>query len=427
MRSTFGRIGLFQVFDDFLPTATKIPGAQIVADSPRYDAVWGARQPQFWDQGNPSMLVSRYIIMQEDRFEISGHGLSWWQTNHPDWIFYACKPDGTPTHELAFFPGTSSPAFHPTEVPLDIHNPGVVDYQIRQLMGPYAITHGYNAIAIDNILFQNVMQGGNPNFGQPIISGYWGCGVWHGSTFVRRYTSKSDPMYATDTVNWLKAARSIVLTDPTLAPHHLALIGNHTLTSTSNTNEQQVIANLDAVLDEAAFSAFGNYQSTAWKGLFTFKVAYMRYAQAHRVAMLLIDKFAQDTTTVTKPHLEYSIATYLMGNEQGAYLYVTPTNTSGSGYGSEQYHTEYTAPVGQACGEMFGGPSFDAANPHIYYRRFTKGFVVVNSGSLPVASERARLPAGIHYTDIEGRAITNPLVVKSNDAFVLTTTTVGCT
>src|SRR5438270_8153503 len=65
LKSSFGRMGLFQVFDDFLPTGTTIPGTQIVQDAPRYDAVWGARQPASWDQGNPSMLVSRYIIMQE--------------------------------------------------------------------------------------------------------------------------------------------------------------------------------------------------------------------------------------------------------------------------------------------------------------------------------------------------------------------------
>jgi hypothetical protein len=74
---------------------------------------------------------------------------------------------------------------------------------------------------------------------------------------------------------------------------------------------------------------------------------------------------------------------------------------------------------------MYGGASYDVNNPQMYYRRFAGGLVVVNSGSLPRASETATLPANHTYTDIEGRAVTNPLTVNSNDSYVMTTTN-GC-
>jgi hypothetical protein len=120
-----------------------------------------------------------------------------------------------------------------------------------------------------------------------------------------------------------------------------------------------------------------------------------------------------------------------MGKEQAADLFIGPASgCCGPGipdmaYGTEQYYPEYQAPIGTPCGEYYGGGTYDRNNPHIYYRRYTGGLAIVNSGSLPRASELARLPAGKVYTDLEARPITNPLVVNSNDAYVLLTSS-GC-
>jgi hypothetical protein len=51
--------------------------------------------------------------------------------------------------------------------------------------------------------------------------------------------------------------------------------------------------------------------------------------------------------------------------------------------------------------------------------------VVVNSGSLTRPSEIAHLPTNHVYQDVFGRVVTNPLIVNSADAYVMTTTN-GC-
>ncbi|MBC5825072.1 MAG: hypothetical protein GIX02_09665 [Candidatus Eremiobacteraeota bacterium] len=405
--STWGRIALFQVFDERAHHG--MTTNQILQDAPRYDAVWGAGRPSVWNSAHPSMLVSLYFIQEQDWRQAGGHNLTWWQANHPDWILYACDGTGTPTHRIAYMHGE-------TDVPLDIHNPAVADYQIRQTFGPYASAHGYNALAIDEVFFFDDM-------GWDLGPGYYGCGIWSNGGFIRRYSGRYDPQWASDTLAWIKSAKSIVTTDPVIGPQHLALIVNHPPSAVSNPNEEQLLANVDALLDESGFSMYGNFASDTHH--FKATLDYMIYAQRHGVAMLMVDKFVQDSVTVTPLHLEYSIATYLMGNEQGAALFTTPNNGPGVGYGMEQYHPEYKSNLGTPCAQYYGGPGYDANNPDIYYRRFNGGLAVVNSGSKSKTSELATLPAGHTYTDIENRTVSNPLAVNSNDAYVLLTSN-GC-
>jgi hypothetical protein len=288
-------------------------------------------------------------------------------------------------------------------------------------MGPYAIAHGFNALAIDQFDFNNFMEAGNPQFGQTVYAGHYACGIWSGTSFVRRYNGPKDPAWTSDSLAWMKNARNIFKTDTTLAPHHIALIVNHPFGYAGNPKEQELIANVDALMDETGFANYGYYQHQQDAGLFKQTVDYMIAAQKAGVAALIIDKFALDKNTITADHLEYAIATYLMGDEQGAALYASP----GNGYGAEQFHPEYSTAVGAPCGDYYGGAAHDPSNPQIYYRKFANALVVVNSGSLPRTSERATLPLGHTYRDLEGRPVSNPLTVDSNDAYVLLTTN-GC-
>lgn len=388
--------------------------AQIAADGYRYPAVWGSFNPAPWYASVPNVYTARYYLPEEDSNLISGNTLAWFQTNHPDWILYACDTNNNPTMLYAYS-GTGFP-----DVPLDMHNSAVVDYQIRQSLAPYLIANHYRAAALDQIVFANIMKGGNPQFGQKVMPGYYGCGVYQNGTFVRRYASRTDPAFVTDLVNWVITARTIFTTDPTIAPYHLAIIVNHPVGSTSNPEDIALAQNVDMEMPEAGFSDFGNYQAPGAAGVFSATVSWMRWLQARNVAIGIIDKFDQ-VTAVTPTQEEYSIATYLMGKEQGAYLYTGGANGVGYGYGAEQWHPEYADAIGTACAEMYGGPSYDPKNPQIWYRRFSGGIAVVNSGSLPVTSENATLPSGRIYADIEGRPIGNPLAVASNDAYVLLT------
>ena len=397
---TTGRVGVFQEFDRMMSTQ------QIQNEAPRYDAVWGAAQPQVWLGAHPGMIVSRYFIPQEDRSQLSGHDLAWWQSNHPDWILYACDSKNNPTHDLAYWSGVDRP-----DVPLDFHNPAVVDYQVRQLNGNSAIQNGMNALAIDQIVFADAMVGGNPNFGQSVNPGEYACGIWQGNTFVRRYSGVNDAAWNADMVAFVKAARQIVSTDATLAPYHLKILINHPLGSATSSNEQTLLQNIDGILDEAGYTSGGAYTSAANANLFRSTTNYLLYAQSHGVAAFVIDQFA--ATSISAAQREYAVAAYLMANDGRAYMYMSPS-VGGSAYD----YPEYDARLGSPCGEYYGGP-------HIYYRKFANGLVVLNSGSLPAASESAALPSAHTYTDIDGRAVTNPLAVASNDGYILLTSN-GC-
>lgn len=397
---TNGRVGLFQEFDRFMSAQ------QIQAEAPHYDGVWGASQPQAWLSAHPGMLVSQYFIPQEDRSHLSGHDLSWWQANRPDWILYACSASSSPTHDLAYWSGVDAP-----DVPLDFHNPAVIDYQVRQLNGAAAIAGGMNALAIDQIVFEDAMVGGNPNFGQSVKRGEYACGIWKNGAFVRRYSGVHDAAWTSDMVAFVQTARKIVTTDATLAPHHLKILVNHPLGSLSYRNEQALLQNVDGILDEAGYTHNGAYTSAAYANLFRSTTDYLRYAQSHGVAAYVIDQFAATSTTV--PQREYAVAAYFMANEGHAYMYMSPA------VGASAYdYPEYTAKLGAPCGAYSGGP-------HVYYRKFANGLVVLNSGSLPATSESAALPGGHTYKDIDGRAVSNPLKIASNDGYVLLTSN-GC-
>ena len=365
-----------------------IPISQIDQYGRRFDAVWGSVEPVPWTAVHPGMFASQYFIMGLDQYSVTHHTLTWWQQNHPDWIFYACTASGSPTRDIAVMGGIDVP-----DMPLDIHNSSAVAYQIST-MARAAKSAGYTALAIDQVVFWNIYKGGNPNFGQTKNSTEYGCGSWHGSTFQRHYASPTDPAYITDVLNFVAQARSIAHS------YGLTLIVNHPAGSIGNSAERQLLANTDIVQDETGFSDYGRYR-TGNGSTFHAELPYVRYAQEHGTGVLVIDKFINETTVDTLG-FEYSLATYLLGNEGGLLLYV------GTHYGTLQYHPEYNAAIGRACSAVSGGPS-------VYSRRFSGGLSVVNASAY---SASFKLPAGT-YHDIEGRTIHSTLSLTANDAYVL--------
>lgn len=386
--------------------------SQIRQDAYRYDFVWGSfpPRPQTWTASNPQSLVSRYYIASEDNTLVSGNGLAYFQANHPDWILYACDSSGNPTSDYAYTQGDGF-----ADVPLDLHNPAVVQYQLSDPnfgLIHYALTNGYNALALDQIVFTNDMIGGNPNFGQTVKPGEFGCGVNTSTGFVKEYQSKTDPRWTADILNFVQVAKQLAFANG------LAVTVNHPTGSVSDPNEQTLLNSIDLSLDEVGFSDYGNYMLS--NTLFATTYLWAENIQNHGKALALIDKFANYTTSLPPSAIEYSLATYLMANEGSLDLYAVGNNGPGYGYGAEQYHNEYATMFGRPCAPM----TRDSQNLAIYYRRYEHGLAIVNSGS--AQTENATLPAGHVYSDIEGRAITNPLPVSSHDAFALTTNTNGC-
>ncbi len=391
-------VGLFQVFD--VMGTPRISPAAAEADAKRYGVIWGARpgMAPAWLAGNSSIIASYYFPQETDlsysAWGAAGHNLAWWQTYHPDWILYSCTATGTPTKIPAYVGGLT------TNIPLDFHNPSVVSYQVKAAAA-YARANGYNALAADEVVFWNAG-------GAAAGSGAYACGIYEGSTFVRRYSSKTDTRWATDTVAWAQTAHSLA------ALEGLKFIVNHPAGNINSANEQTLLANVDADVDETGYSDYGKYTSTT--SLFALTLNWVRYAQAHGVAPLIIDKYVQ-TTALSTTQIEHSIATYLMGNEGAEGLFAG----NSTAYGVEQYNSLYATNFGTACEDAYQGTS---PSPNVWYRRFTNALVVVNSGS-SLSSEVATLPSGHTYRDLVGRAISNPLHVANFDAYVLLTTN-GC-
>ena len=389
--STVGRIGLVQVFDyhnGYMPTSL------IQSNARRYDAVWASLSPKGWASAHPGMIVSNYYIMGLDQYAATHHTLSWWQSNHPNWILYACTAAGAPTHDIAYMQGINTP-----DMPLDIHNTAVVSYQVNT-MASYAAAAGYNALAVDQVVFWNIYKGGNSTFHQTRKAGEYGCGTWNGNTFQRHYSSPQDPQYAADVVAYVRQARSIAHS------HGMSLVINHPGGSISDPNEQQLLSNTDAVMNETGFSDYGRYAQKP--GIVGSTLTWMRYAQARGTAVLVVNKFINIPVTVNGAALEYSIATYLLGNQGAALLFTGGLH----GYGTLQYHSEYDAAIGKPCSDVTGGP--------VFTRRFTGGIAIVNASTSTVS---ASLPSGKSYHDIESRSIG---ILAPMSGYVLLTSKNGC-
>lgn len=396
-----------------------MPPSQVSADAHYYDWVWGSfnGSPQgapadtpVWRSNNPQALVSRYYIVEEDNILVSNHDVNWWRQNHPDWILYACDSSGNPTRDIAYTPGVGF-----ADVPLNIHNPAVVDYQLNQSLIPFAQANGYNALALDQVIFSNIMEGGNPQLGQSVKPGEYGCGTWNSDgTFNKIYQSKSDPTWAQDIVTWVTTAKQDA------AMQNIKIIVNHPEGSINDPNEQALIRNVDVTLDESGFTDYGNYGSI---GFFNATYNYAEWVQKQGVAIGFIQKYAHETTSFTPVEIEYAIATYMMANEGNADMFLVGNNGAGYGYGAEQYHNEYATHLGAPCGAMYGGSNYNSSAPGVYYRRFQSGIVIANVSS---SGASATLPSNYSYSDIEGRPVSNPLPLNGHDAYVLTAPGNGC-
>ena len=173
---------------------------------------------------------------------------------------------------------------------------------------------------------------------------------------------------------------------------------------------------VDIELDEAGFSIWGNYiEETPFNNL----VGWMEYMQSQGKAFFVADDWNLQNGPPTIHELNYSLATYMMGKEQAAALYVGKNAM----YGKENFYDQYSAAIGQGCSPMYGGSS-DAhlAGMKVYLRKYTGALAIVNVS--PNTAYQITLPKP-SYKNIEGGNVYSPLTVEPNTGFVLMTTN-GC-
>ena len=303
-------------------------------------------------------------------------------------------------------------------IPLDISNPAVRQYQIS-LLGSYAEDNGYDGVAADIVSLNN-------NTGRA-DSGHGGCGVWtnnHAAWVTKFSGTLVDPRWATATENWVSAMHA-ALRDRALFPRPLALAVNTNVDAYQapvdgrggDSGERAIVANADIVMNEAGFSMWGSYVGDR---AFNNAVGWMEYAQSLGEATLTTDDWNHQSQAPTLAQLDYSIATYLMGKEQAAALYVGQNQI----YGRENFYDEYAAAIGRPCAGMHGGPNApNSRGENVYHRRYSGGIAIVNvNASTPYT---VVLPKA-SYRDIEGGKVASPLTIQPNSGVVLLTTH-GCT
>ena len=408
MADTSVGIHALQVFDE--AHGYTISAAEGAADGQRYASVWGVRSPHMasaWHTQNAGLNALIYTPYDTDA---TGSGLSkskgWWIANHPDWILYEC--DQTTIAYVSGLPG----------IPLDIANPAVRDYQVG-LLGSYAEENGYDGVAADIVSLNN-------NTGHA-DSGHGGCGVWtnNHTTWVAKFSGTSiDPRWATATEIWV-AAMHAALRDQAVFPRPLGLAVNTNVDAYQapvggrggDSGERAIVANADVIMNEAGFAMWGSYVGDR---AFNNAVGWMEFAQSLGEATLTTDDWNHQTQAPSTAELDYSIATYLMGKEQAAALYVGQNQI----YGKENYYAEYAASIGRPCAAMYGGPD----DPHyrgenVYLRRYSGGIAVVNvNGTTPYTVDLPKTS----YRDIEGGHVTSPLTIQPDSGVVLLTAH-GCT
>lgn len=363
----------FQVFD------FGIPSGQATQDAHRYEAVWGSGEPHAWKQGNGNIRTSWYAPFDGDFTH--QHDLAWWRNNHPDWVLYKCD-----RHTPAGLGGLPN-------VPLDISNPAVVQWQMRTY-APDIESGGYDALAEDLVGLDNANEG----------CGVWIDGVWH-QRFSGRRVDKA----------W---------TDAVVAWHRYAFAYLHGLERpiriwVNNVPENRpygdaaqiaLLDHVDLVDDESSFTDYGTGYAPAPK--FDVAIKWMRYIQSLGEPYLVDDKW--NTATLSTRQLEWALGTYLMGKDHHASLFVDHL----PGYGFEYWHSQYEAPIGSPCADMVTDPS----HANVYYRKYSGSFVVVNASANDAYS--LKLPKQ-SYKNIEGGTVTSPMMIGPDDAKVLLTSN-GC-
>jgi len=371
---TWSNIHAFQVFDG------GITKSQAMADAHRYDFVWGSSKTSAWKSGNPKIVSSWYAPFDGDF--TTQHGLTWWTANYPSWVLYKC--DKT---TLAGMDGL-------TNIPLDISNPAVVQWQM-QTYAPHMTAGGYDALAEDLVGLNNANGG---------------CGVWISGVWTPRFTGKMvDDAWSQAVLAWHEYAYAYLHSLP--SPIQLGV--NHVPENRPYGDPEEItlLNNVDFVDDESSFTDYGNgYASSAKVQLI---IEWMKYIQGLGKPYIVDEKW--NTQSLTHQQFDWSLGTYLLGKYHHASVFIDHL----PGYGYEYWYSQYSASIGHPCGDMYPDLLFKG----VFYRKYSKAFVVVNMSSTSAFNVVLPLPT---YTSIWGDTVTSPMGIGPDDGGILLTTLNGC-
>ena len=364
---TWNGIHLLQSFDYNIADPTAV--------AKYYDFVWGAEVNNVAPirAGNSNIFLTYYIPFHRDNGTFLNnntlHNISYWKTNHPDWILYKCDRV-TPAYE-----------YTDPNVPLDFANPELVSWQVQTYVLP-ASKQGYDGIAADNVNLDDY---------------YQACGAYVNGKWVQRYNGQvDDPKWRADLVTWL--------TNMQYAPHPLALIPNLSLGDVSPTDPlvQTVLSHVDGILDEDGFTNGGRGYLTgnAWVQ----HVQMIEEVQKQDKPYYLVNQFSTDT--VDSAEVQWALASYLMGKEHSEYLFISTYQK----YGDDTRYPQYNAQIGVPDGAMY-------QSQKIYWRNYSNGLSIVNPSNTNTFT--VTLPVGKHYVDLNKGSVGQTITMPPHSGLVL--------
>jgi hypothetical protein len=343
------------------------------------DLVWGAdanaAKLRAWHQANPSIVLSSYLSFERDS---QRHDLAYWKRTHPDWILYQCDKV-TPAY-----------LYRQPSVPLDFSNPIVVQWQLSTTVAQ-AEQLGYDALAVDDINLHNVGAA---------------CGHYQGTRWVPLYSGQSsDSHWSASVLFWLKAMQQQLhsLSRP------LALISTLNLTGASSNDGDMasLLASVDGVVMADGFNSTSDRQD--WVNYIDF----MHYVQQQRKAIYVVNQFTPppDQFALDNQQVQWALASYLMGEEGQAGLFIGKQEQ----FGEYLFYPSYSAAIGQPIGQMYRVAVSNGGT--VYLRDFSQGESIVNPD--PTHSYTVALPAGRLYQDLQGQTMSDTVTLPSLSGMVL--------
>src|SRR5579884_90531 len=367
-------IHLIQMFDyDISPDQITSQRAQPI------DLVWGAdanpAKLQAWRRANPGIVLSFYLSFERDSQQ---HALSYWQQSHPDWILYQCD--------------RKTPAYlnQQAAVPLDFSNPAVRQWQL-ETFGGQAQRLGYDALAVDDVSVRNV--GG-------------ACGHYEGRRWVPLYSgAASDRRWSQQVVVWLRTMQQRLhhLSHPLDLIVALAVGG----APSEDASVQALLNSIDVVVLADGFSA--RTRAADWLSV----IRLMEQVQQQHKAIYIVNQFTPPPHqfSLDSQQVQWALASYLMGQEAHAGLYIGKEQQ----FGQYLYYPSYAAQVGAPLGQMYSVAV--GRGGAVYLRDFSQGESLVNPDGQH--SYQVRLPAGRLYHTLQGQAVGSTVTLAPHSGLVL--------
>jgi len=345
-----------------------------------------------WDWNNgtassyPTIFKGYYFPADRQpstQYTSTAEPLSWFQTNHPDWIEYQC--DRTTT---AYEFGDT------TYIPLDVSNPAVLAWEEQNFWGPIAASGNYQELSFDNFQFDNSGSWSGQRCGHYDTNGSW----------VQQYSGTSnDSNYrqfeitlAQNLQSWLHANNPNVAFSP-----------NFSYADSYPAQSDSLMATADILLDEQGWTN-GN-SAPPWQYLDT---AWIDKAQ-HLSSFLATGKGWIDQnhepvngTSTTTAQRQWAIGNYLMFKNSTSWMFIDGTTDAGQLVNLPEYAA---AQVGTPTNTYY-------ANQGVYRRDFTGGLVFVNPSS--ATSYTVTIPANT-YKDLYGTVQGGSVTLSSGTAIVL--------